>query len=146
MLQEFKKFILRGNMIDLAVGVVIGAAFGKIIDSLVNDLLMPLLGLMLGKIDFANLYVILAEGKNAGPYPSLDAARKAGAAVLAYGSFINAVVYLLIIGGTVFLLVRAINRLTAAPEPVPAPPPAEPEPPEAVALLRDIRDALRAGR
>jgi large conductance mechanosensitive channel len=151
MLKEFKTFMLRGNVIDLAVGVIIGASFGKIVDSLVNDILMPVLGLILGRIDFANLFLVLSEGKTPGPYASLDVARKAGAAVFAYGSFINAVVYFMIMGFAIFMLVRAINRLVAmsnvVPEPAaPAEPPAPPPTPEDVVLLREIRDALRAGR
>jgi len=145
MLNEFKTFMLRGNVIDLAVGVIIGAAFGKIVDSLVNDILMPVLGLILGRVDFANLYLILAEGKVAGPYASLDAARKAGAAVFAYGAFINAIVYFLIMGFAIFMLVRGINRLVALNAAPAAPASTEPPaPPEDVVLLREIRDALRA--
>ncbi len=147
MLNEFKTFMLRGNVIDLAVGVIIGGAFGKIVDSLVNDILMPVLGLVLGRIDFINLYLVLAEGKVAGPYASLDAARKAGAAVFAYGAFINAVVYFLIMGFAIFMLVRGINRMMAlkeAPVAPPAPDAPPPPPPEDVVLLREIRDALRA--
>jgi len=138
MLQEFKTFMLRGNVMDLAVGVIIGAAFGKIVDSLVNDVIMPILGLILGKIDFANLYWVIADGKTAGPYASLDGARKAGAAVLAYGAFINAVVYFIIIGFVIFLLVRMVNNLVPKKE---APAPAGP--PEDVVLLREIRDSLK---
>ena len=145
MLNEFKTFMLRGNVIDLAVGVIIGAAFGKIVDSLVNDILMPVLGLILGRVDFANLYLILAEGKVAGPYASLDAARKAGAAVFAYGAFINAIVYFLIMGFAIFMLVRGINRLVALNAAPAVPASTEPPaPPEDVVLLREIRDALRA--
>jgi large conductance mechanosensitive channel len=141
MLQEFKAFIMRGNVMDLAVGVIIGAAFGKIVDSMVNDVFMPILGLILGKIDFANLYVVLSEGKTAGPYASLDVARKSGAAVLAYGNFINTVVYFIIIGFIIFMLVRSLNRMMRKEKAAPAPPP---PPPEDVVLLREIRDALKA--
>jgi len=140
MIQEFKMFLTRGNVMDLAVGVIIGAAFGKIVDSLVNDVIMPILGLILGKIDFANLYWVISEGKTPAPYPSLDTARKAGAAVLAYGNFINTVVYFIIIGFVIFLLVRSVNRLMPKKEAAPAGPPPTPED---VLLLREIRDALK---
>ena len=140
MIQEFKTFITRGNVMDLAVGVIIGAAFGKIVDSLVNDMIMPILGLILGKIDFANLYWVISEGKTPAPYASLDTARKAGAHVLAYGNFINTVVYFIIIGFVIFMLVRSVNRLMPKKE---AAPPGPPPTPEDVVLLREIRDALR---
>ena len=140
MLQEFKAFIMRGNVMDLAVGVIIGAAFGKIVDSLVNDIFMPVIGLILGKVDFANLYVVISDGKSPGPYPSLDAARKAGAHVLAYGNFINTVVYFIIIGFVIFMLIRSVNKLFHHKEAAPAEPP---PPPEDVVLLREIRDTLR---
>ena len=140
MIEEFKKFILRGNVMDLAVGVIIGAAFGKIVDSLVTDIIMPVVGLILGKVDFANLFLVISAGTPAGPYTSLDAAKKAGAAVFAYGSFINACVYFLIIGFVIFMLVRAVNKLTHKAAEAPAAPAA---PPEDVVLLREIRDSLR---
>lgn len=118
MLREFKAFIARGNVIDLAVGVIIGGAFGKIISSLVNDLLMPPIGLLLGKVQFTNLFIDLS-GKG---YPSLEAARAAGAPVLAYGNFIQTVVDFLIVAFVIFLVVRAYNRLVSLkPSPSPAP-------------------------
>ena len=118
MFREFRAFIARGNVIDLAVGVIIGGAFGKIISSLVNDLLMPPIGLLLGKVQFTNLFIDLS-GKG---YPSLEAARAAGAPVLAYGNFIQTVVDFLIVAFVIFLVVRAYNRLTALkPAPTPAP-------------------------
>jgi large conductance mechanosensitive channel len=107
MLKEFRTFALRGNVIDLAVGVIIGAAFGKITTSLVNDLIMPPIGLALGRVDFADLFVDLS---NSGQ-PSLEAARTAGAPVIAYGSFINTIIEFTIIAFAVFLLVRQVNRL-----------------------------------
>ena len=138
MLEEFKKFAMRGNVVDLAVGIIIGAAFGKIVDSLVKDLIMPPVGLLLGKADFANLFFVLKDGATAGPYVSVDAAQKAGAVTFNYGVFINTCIGFLIVAFAVFLLIRAINRLQAA-EP-PAPPPATPED---IALLREIRDSLK---
>jgi large conductance mechanosensitive channel len=116
MLSEFKTFIIRGNMVDLAVGIVIGAAFTTVVASFVNDLLMPPIGLLLGRVDFANLFVTLSGG----PHPTLAAAKAAGAPTLAYGVFINNVINLLIVGFAVFLVVKQVNRLRG-PEPVAAP-------------------------
>jgi large conductance mechanosensitive channel len=118
MWKEFREFAMRGNVVDLAVGLIIGAAFGKIVTSLVNDLLMPPLGLILGKVDFSNLFIDLS-GKG---YPSLAAAKDAGAATINYGLFINNVLDFIIVAFAVFLLVRGINRLhRAAPAPAAAP-------------------------
>lgn len=113
MWKEFKAFIARGNAFDLAVGVIIGAAFGRIITSLVDDVIMPPIGLLLGKVDFTNLYLNLG-GKS---YPSLAAAKEAGAATLNYGVFLNTVINFLIVAFVIFLLVKQINRLKAAPAP-----------------------------
>jgi large conductance mechanosensitive channel len=117
MFSEFKKFVMRGNVMDLAVGVIIGAAFGKIVDSLVNDLIMPIVGVF-GKADFSSLFISL-DGKE---YATLADAKKAAAPVLAYGSFINAVVNFLILAFIIFMIVRAVNKLMPAPEPPPAGP------------------------
>ncbi len=140
MLPEFKSFMMRGNVMDLAVGVIIGAAFGKIVDSLVNDVIMPILGIALKGVDFANLFYVISAGSVPPPYASLDAAKKAGASVLAYGSFINAIVYFIIIGFVIFWLVKVMNRMVAKKAEAPAAAP--PAPPEDVVLLREIRDAL----
>jgi large conductance mechanosensitive channel len=118
MLNEFRTFIIRGNMIDLAVGIVIGAAFTTVVTSLVNDLLMPPIGLLLGKVDFSNLFVNLSGGA----YPTIAAAKAAGAPTLNYGLFINSVINLLIVGFAVFLVVKQVNRFRG-PEPAPAAPP-----------------------
>jgi large conductance mechanosensitive channel len=107
LLKEFKKFAMRGNVIDLAIGVIIGGAFGKIVTSFVNDILMPPVGLLLGKVDFSNLYINLSGGK----YDSLAAAQEAGAATLNYGLFLNTVIDFVIIAFVIFLLVRQINKL-----------------------------------
>jgi large conductance mechanosensitive channel len=131
---EFKSFALRGNVMDLAVGVIIGAAFGKIVDSLVNDVIMPVVGAIFGGIDFSNWFVPLA-GQSAA---TLAEAKKAGA-VLAYGQFLTVALNFVILAFVIFVMVRQINRLRASAPP-PAPPPA---PPEDVLLLREIRDALR---
>ncbi|MBP7692296.1 MAG: large conductance mechanosensitive channel protein MscL [Anaerolineales bacterium] len=140
MLKEFREFISKGNAVDLAIGVIIGGAFGAIVGSVVNDLLMPLISLATGGIDFTNLYLPL-KGQAAN-LPLADA--KAAGAVLAYGAFLQAVVNFLIIAFVLFLIVRALNQMRrpAAP-PVPAAPPA-PTPTEV--LLAEIRDALKAGR
>jgi large conductance mechanosensitive channel len=140
MLKEFKEFAMRGNVVDMAVGIIIGAAFGRIVDSLVKDLIMPPIGLLLGKVDFSNLFVILKEGTTPGPYFTVDAAQKAGAVTFNYGMFLNNVITFLIVAFAVFLLIRAINQLRRKEEEQPAAPPA---PPEEVALLREIRDALK---
>lgn len=136
MLKEFREFIARGSVIDLAVGVIIGAAFGKVVTSLVDDVIMPPIGKLLGNVDFSNLFIPLS-GQTA---KALDEAKKAGA-VIAYGNFINTVVQFLIIAFVIFLLVKAINRLRRPKVEVPAAP-ALPTPEEA--LLMDIRDILRA--
>ena len=111
MWNEFKKFAMRGNVIDMAVGIIIGAAFGKIVDSLVKDIIMPPIGLLLGKVDFSNLCVVLKEGVKAAPYASLDAAQKAGAVTLNIGLFVNALISFTIVAFAVFLLIKAINEL-----------------------------------
>lgn len=112
MLEEFKKFAMRGNVVDMAVGIIIGAAFGAIVKSLVDDVIMPPIGMVLGNVDFANLFLVLKDGAAAaGPYASLDAAKKAGAVTLNYGVFINSVVSFTIVAFAVFMLVRTMNKL-----------------------------------
>jgi large conductance mechanosensitive channel len=134
-IQEFKEFAIKGNMVDLAVAVIIGGAFGKIIDSLVKDVIMPVIGLFLGGVDFRNLFVTLGSGS----YATLAEAEKAGAAVLRYGSFLQTVVDFLILAWVIFIAIKAINRMKRE-EPAAAAPEA---PPEEVILLREIRDAVR---
>lgn len=134
--QEFREFAMRGNVIDLAVGIIIGGAFGKIVTSMVNDMLMPVIGLVMGKISFANLFVTL-DGK---AYPSLAAAKEAGAAVIPYGLFINSVIDFVIVAFCLFLIIKVINQLKRSETPVPAP---TPEPPADVRLLAEIRDLLK---
>ncbi len=140
MLKEFKEFAVRGNVVDMAVGIIIGAAFGKIVDSLVKDLIMPPIGLLLGKVDFTNLFVVLKQGAQAGPYLSVEAAQTAGAVTFNYGVFINTLISFLIVAFAVFLLIRAINKLKRQEEAKPAEPPATPE---EIMLLREIRDSLK---
>ena len=113
LVSEFKKFAMRGNVIDMAVGIIIGAAFGKIVDSLVKDVIMPPIGLLLGKVDFANLFVVLKDGVTPAPYASLAAAQTAGAVTMNIGVFINAVISFLIVAFAVFILIKAINELQA---------------------------------
>ncbi len=135
MLQEFKAFIARGNVIDLAVGIIMGAAFTAIVNSLVADIIMPPIGLALGGIDFSAFYVDLAGNH----YDNLDAARAAGAPVLAYGLFVNAIIKFLIVAWAVFILVKQVNRFYRKPEESPAPTP----PTNQEVLLAEIRDLLK---
>jgi len=136
-LKEFKEFAVRGNVADMAVGIIIGAAFGKIVDSLVKDVIMPPIGLLLGKVDFSNLFLVIKQGVQAGPYLTVEAAQKAGAVTFNYGVFINTLISFLIVAFAVFLLIRTLNRLKLQEEKKPA------AMPEEIVLLRDIRDALR---
>jgi large conductance mechanosensitive channel len=116
MLKEFREFIAKGNVIDLAVGVIIGAAFQKIVDSLVNDVVMPVVGLLTGGTDFSNLFVLLKEGAKApAPYATLAEAKAAGATVLAYGNFVTVILQFLILAWAVFVMVKAVNRIRRAP-------------------------------
>jgi large conductance mechanosensitive channel len=130
---EFKEFAVKGNVIDLAVGVIIGGAFGKIVDSIVGDLIMPVVSKIFGGLDFSNYFIPLA-----GQTATTLAEAKKGGAVFAYGNFITVALNFLILAFIIFMMVKQINRLKKA-----EPPPAPPAPPEEVALLRDIRDALR---
>ncbi len=118
MLKEFKDFILRGNVVDLAIGIIIGGAFGAVVSSLVNDILMPPIGLLLGKVNFSELYIAL-DGQQ---YASLEAAKTAGAATLNYGLFINTIINLLIVALAIFFVIRAVNRMLPKKEAAPAPP------------------------
>jgi large conductance mechanosensitive channel len=122
MLKEFKEFAIKGNVIDMAVGIIIGAAFGTIVNSLVNDVIMPPIGLLLGNVDFSNIFAVLKEGKVAGPYASVAAAKAAGAVTVNFGVFVNTIISFVIVAFAVFLLVRTINRLKRQEEaPAPAP-------------------------
>jgi len=140
MLKEFKEFAMRGNVVDMAVGIIIGGAFGTIVSSLVADVLMPPLGLLLGNVDFTNLFMILKEGAQAGPYASLADAQKAGAVTINYGMFINKVVSFVIVAFAVFLLIKSINTMKKKEEAAPAAPAA---PPKQELLLAEIRDILK---
>jgi large conductance mechanosensitive channel len=109
-LKEFKEFAMKGNVLDMAVGIIIGAAFGGIVTSLVNDVIMPPIGLLLGNVDFSNIFAVLKEGKTAGPYASITAAKAAGAVTMNVGLFINTIINFLIVAFAIFLLIRNINR------------------------------------
>ena len=120
MLKEFKTFAMRGNMMDMAVGIIIGAAFGGIVGSLVGDIIMPPIGLLLGNVDFSNLFVVLKDGATvAGPYASVAAAKAAGAVTWNYGVFVNTIINFLIVAFSVFLIIRAMNRMKKQEAPAP---------------------------
>ena len=140
MLKEFKEFAMRGNVVDMAVGIIIGGAFGTIVKSLVSDVIMPPIGLMLGGVDFSDLFITLKEGTTAGPYATLAGAQAAGAVTISYGVFINAVISFLIVAFAVFLLIKGINKLQRQKEA----PPAEPTTKECPYCLSSI--AIKATR
>ena len=141
MMSEFKEFAVKGNVIDLAVGVIIGAAFGKIVDSIVKDLIMPIVGRLLGGLDFSNYFVMLATppADFKGPM-TYEALTKAGVPLFAYGNFITVAINFVILAFIIFMMVKQINRLKRSEEPAPA---AAPATPEDVILLREIRDSLK---
>ena len=140
MLQEFKEFAVKGNVIDLAVGVIIGGAFGKIVGSLVEDVIMPVVGRLVGNLDFSNLFIVLGHVPD-GTGTTLAELKKAGVPVLAYGNFITVALNFLILAFAIFLMVKQINRLKRTePEAAPAEPPPVPED---ITLLREIRDSLK---
>jgi len=142
MLKEFKEFAMRGNVLDMAVGIIIGAAFGTIVNSLVTDVIMPPVGLALGGVDFTNLFATLRDGaKAAGPYASLADAKAAGAVTLNYGLFANSIVSFLIVAFAVFMIVKGANSLKEKQAEAPATPPA-PTPDQR--LLTEIRDLLKS--
>ena len=138
MMKEFKEFAVKGNVMDLAVGVIIGAAFGKIVDSVVGDLIMPIVGAIFGKLDFSSLFVVLGNVP-AGTAMNLEALKKAGVPVLAYGNFITVAVNFAILAFIIFMMVKQINRMKNEAPPTPTPTPT----PEDVVLLREIRDSLK---
>ncbi len=139
MLQEFKEFAVKGNAMDLAVGVIIGGAFGKIVDSIVGDLIMPLVSRIVGKLDFSNLFVVLGDNPN--NLIALADLKKAGIPVLAYGSFLTILVNFIILAFVIFIMIKQLNRLRTPA--APAPEPEAPATPEDVMLLREIRDSLK---
>ena len=133
-MEEFKKFVMRGNVMDMAVGIIVGAAFKDVVSAFTNGVMMPPIGMLTGGVDFSNLFITLSGGS----FESLTAAQQAGAAVIAYGSFINTVVDFMIVGFAVFLLVKGVNSLQRQEEAKPTPPPKQ------EVLLEEIRDLLRA--
>ena len=141
MFKEFRDFAMRGNVVDMAVGIILGAAFGTIVKSLVADVLMPPIGLMMGNVDFTNLFIVLKEGAEAAaPYATLDAAKEAGAVTINWGVWLNNVISFIIVAFAVFLLVKQMNKLKKKEE---EKPPAPPEPSNEEKLLAEIRDLLK---
>jgi large conductance mechanosensitive channel len=138
MLKEFKEFAMRGNVMDMAVGIIIGAAFGKIVTSLVNDIIMPPIGLLMGNVDFSNLFVSLGISQ---PYTSVAEAEAAGAPIIKYGIFINTVLDFVIVAFAIFLVIRGMNKMRRKQEAAPSPPPG---PTEDQKLLAEIRDLLKS--
>ncbi|MEM1054893.1 MAG: large conductance mechanosensitive channel protein MscL [Bacteroidota bacterium] len=144
MWSEFKEFAVKGNVVDMAVGIIIGAAFGTIVTALVEGVLMPPIGLLLGDVDFANIFTVLKDGDPAAPYATLAAAQEAGAVVIAWGTLINTIISFLIVAFAVFLFVKWINRLKRENEAEVAEAPAEPELTADQQLLTEIRDLLQS--
>ncbi len=141
MLKEFKEFAAKGNMLDMAVGIVIGAAFATIITSLVNDIVMPPIGMALGGVDFTELYAILQQGDPAGPYATLMAAKEAGAVTINWGIFVNSLIIFLIVALALFVVIKGFNKMQREEEAAPEVPPA---PSDEAKLLSEIRDLLQA--
>jgi large conductance mechanosensitive channel len=141
MFKEFKEFAVKGNVMDMAVGIIIGAAFGTLVSTFVDNVLMPPLGLLIGGVDFSSLFLVLKEGATPPPYGTIEAAKEAGAVVIGYGMLINALISFLIVAFVLFILVKNINRLKKEAEEAPASP-ETPEPPADIRLLTEIRDLL----
>jgi large conductance mechanosensitive channel len=140
MLKEFKEFAMRGNVVDMAVGIIIGAAFGRIVSSFVNDVIMPPLGLLIGNVDFSNLFINLGDQA----YQTLAAAEEAGAPIVKYGLFIQTVLDFVIVAFVIFMVIKGMNQLKRKKEEAPAAPPAPPEPSDEAKLLAEIRDVLKS--
>jgi large conductance mechanosensitive channel len=140
MLKEFKEFAIRGSVIDMAIGIIIGSSFGAIVSSIVNDIIMPPIGILLSDVNFSDLFIVLKEGTNPKPYVSLAAAQEVGAVTLNYGVFLNTVISFIIVAFVVFLLVRSVNKLRREEEA----PPAEPTTKECIYCCTDI--PIKAGR
>jgi len=143
MLKEFKEFAAKGNMLDMAVGIVIGAAFATIIGSLVNDIIMPPIGLALGGVDFSEFFAVLGDGDPAGPYATLAAAQEAGAVTVNWGIFVNSLITFLIVAFALFMVIKGFNKMKREEEEAPEPE-APPEPTAEETLLTEIRDILKA--
>jgi large conductance mechanosensitive channel len=143
MLKEFKEFAAKGNMLDMAVGIVIGAAFATIIGSLVNDIIMPMVGLAIGGVDFSEFFAVLREGDPAGPYGTLAAAQEAGAVTVNWGIFVNSLITFLIVAFALFMVIKGFNKMKREEEEAPQPE-TPPEPTAEETLLTEIRDILKA--
>ena len=143
MLKEFKEFAMKGNVVDMAVGIIIGAAFGAIVNSLVADVVMPVIGAATGGLDFSSRYILLKNGNPPAPYPTVAAAKAAGAVTIKIGTFITLVLNFLLVAFVLFMIIKAVNQLRKQPAPAPAVPPS---PTNEERLLGEIRDLLRAGR
>jgi large conductance mechanosensitive channel len=143
MLKEFKEFAVKGNMLDMAVGIVIGAAFATIIGSLVNDIIMPMVGLAIGGVDFSEFFAVLRDGDPVGPYATLAAAKEAGAVTVNWGVFVNSLITFLIVAFALFVVIKGFNKMKREEEEAPEPE-APPEPTAEETLLTEIRDILRA--
>ncbi len=141
MLKEFKEFAMKGNMLDMAIGIVIGAAFSAIVSSMVDDIIMPPIGLLLGNVDFSELFVVLKSGATEGPYATVQVAKDAGAVTWNLGLFINAVIKFVIVAFALFMVVKVVNRLRREQDAAPAEPAA---PPKQEVLLEEIRDLLKS--
>ena len=144
MLKEFKEFAMHGNVVDMAVGIIIGAAFGAIVVSFVGDVLMPVVGLALGGMDFSNFFIVLKEGTTPGPYASIEAVKAAGGVALAYGLLVNTVVNFVIVAFALFMVIKGMNATKRQQAEAPSPPPPAPSGEER--LLAEIRDLLLARR
>lgn len=145
LLHEFREFAVKGNVVDLAVGVIIGAAFAKIVDSLVGDVVMPIISRIIGKLDFSSMFIVLGDVP-AGTVLTLDALKKAGVPVLAWGNFVTVAINFLILAFVIFLMIKQVNRLRRMNAETPAQAAEPAPPPEDVMLLREIRDSLRVAR
>ena len=139
MFKEFREFAMKGSVLDMAIGIIIGGAFSPIVKSLVDDVLMPPIGMLMGGVDFANLYMVLQEGETSGPYSTLAMAQEAGAVTINYGLFINSIITFVIVAFAVFMMVKNINRWKQEEEVVEE----DPAPAEDIVLLTEIRDALK---
>ena len=137
MFKEFKEFALKGSLVDMATGIIIGAAFGTVVTSLVEDILMPPIGMLMGGVDFSNLFAVIKEGATPAPYASIEAAANAGAVTVNYGMFINNIISFLVVAMAIFFVIKAVNKAKRAEEEAPS------EPPANEVLLAEIRDLLK---
>ncbi len=137
MFKEFKEFAMKGSLVDMATGIIIGAAFGTVVKSLVDDILMPPIGMLMGGVDFSNMFAVIKEGATAAPYASVEAAAEAGAVTVNYGLFINNIISFIVVALAIFFVIKAVNKAKREEEEAPAEPPAQ------EVLLGEIRDLLK---